>query len=432
MTRRDVLRGGVAGLAALMGKGFLAGCGDDASDSPGPRGGGGADDGGRARGADGGLRDGGNGDGGAGRVALALGPGPALVSRLGAIGPLGDPDADGVRVPAGFRARIVARAGEAPVPGGAYRWHVLPDGGATFATDDDGWVYVSNSEMLIVGGVGALRFDRDGEVVDAYRILGNTSANCAGGKMPWGVWLSCEEFANGRVHECDPLGVREAIVRPALGVFKHEAAAYDPVNHHVYLTEDESDGRLYRYVPRAMADGHADLTKGQLQACAVDEDGAVTWHDVPDPGFEDGTPTRRQVAASTAFDGGEGLWFQDGVVYFSTKGDNRVRAYDIEKAAMRVLYDAKTAENSILTGVDNLTGTCCGDILVAEDHGDMQIVAILADGTLRPLVQVVGQDDSEVTGPAFDPSGTRLYFSSQRAPGSGWTFEVTGPFHAPA
>ena len=31
---------------------------------------------------------------------------------------------------------------------------------------------------------------------------------------------------------------------------------------------------------------------------------------------------------------------------------------------------------------------------------------------------------SEITGPAFDPSGRRLYFSSQRNPGA--TYEVTG------
>nr|MBK7069613.1 PD40 domain-containing protein [Deltaproteobacteria bacterium] len=48
-------------------------------------------------------------------------------------------------------------------------------------------------------------------------------------------------------------------------------------------------------------------------------------------------------------------------------------------------------------------------------------------------MQGAGHENSEVTGPAFDPSGTRLYFSSQRGlntgTGSGWTFEITGPFH---
>ncbi len=50
------------------------------------------------------------------------------------------------------------------------------------------------------------------------------------------------------------------------------------------------------------------------------------------------------------------------------------------------------------------------------------------------MLQVVGQDRSEITGPAFDPSGTRLYFSSQRGgeEGRGLTYEITGPFHEPA
>jgi secreted PhoX family phosphatase len=79
-----------------------------------------------------------------------------------------------------------------------------------------------------------------------------------------------------------------------------------------------------------------------------------------------------------------------------------------------------------------LTLSCCGDVLVAEDGGDMQVVAILPDGTLKPLLQVTGHSGSEITGPAFDPSGTRLYFSSQRGPSGGVTYEVTGPFHLPA
>ncbi len=65
----------------------------------------------------------------------------------------------------------------------------------------------------------------------------------------------------------------------------------------------------------------------------------------------------------------------------------------------------------------------------------MQVVAISAEGSIVPLVQITGQDGSEITGPAFGPSLERLYFSSQRgAEGadllgmSGITYEVTGPF----
>lgn len=356
-------------------------------------------------------------------------PRPALRSLIDRIGPLGDPDANGLRLPAGFRSRIIGRTGER-VPGTNYEWHIFPDGGATFATDDGGWIYVSNSEMLLrMGGVSAVRFSSTGEIRSAYRILGGTNINCAGGPTPWHTWLSCEEADLGLVYECDPWGEHRAIVRPALGVFKHEAAAIDPDNAHVYLTEDQTDGRFYRFVPtRRTMDGHPDLNEGTLQVAIVDAQGMVTWQTVPDPRMQRMVPTRMQVPESTAFDGGEGIWFHRGVIYFSSKGDNRVRAYDIRSGRMTVLYDGRVDPRPI-RGVDNLTVSCCGDVLVAEDGGSMQIVAILPSGQFKPLVQVMGQATSEMTGPAFDPSGTRLYFSSQREPGT--TYEVTGPFHEP-
>jgi uncharacterized protein len=45
------------------------------------------------------------------------------------------------------------------------------------------------------------------------------------------------------------------------------------------------------------------------------------------------------------------------------------------------------------------------------------------------LLQVVGQDESELTGPAFSPDGRSLYFSSQRGGPLklGITYEVTLP-----
>jgi uncharacterized protein len=119
-------------------------------------------------------------------------------------------------------------------------------------------------------------------------------------------------------------------------------------------------------------------------------------------------------------------------VYFSTKGDHHVRAYDTEAERIDVIYDGSDVAG--LHGVDNLTVSCCGDVLVAEDGGSMQIVAILPSGELKPLMQITGVTGSEITGPAFDPSGTRLYFSSQRGgtSGQGLTYEITGPFHEPA
>ncbi|MDI1432621.1 alkaline phosphatase PhoX [Polyangium sorediatum] len=408
-SRRVILRGGLAGLAAMMSPSLLASCSSEGGAPPPPA------------------------TPGEPPFGVPI-DGPKLVSRIAEIGPLGDPDANGVKLPPGFSARIVAKTNTKPLDTSEYVWHIAPDGGATFLLEDGGHVYVSNSEVPIAGGVGALRFDAAGKLVDAYPILSMTNINCAGGPTPWGTWLSCEEASRGRVFECDPRGEHEAVVRPALGIFKHEAAAIDRVKHHVYLTEDEDDGCFYRFVPDKLnRHGFADISSGKLQVAEVGMEGSVKWLDVPDPLYEGLTPTRKQVAGATLFDGSEGIWYHEGIVYFSAKGEGRVYAYDTMTETLAVIYDAKEAETPILTGVDNITVSHSGDVLVAEDTGDMQIVAILPNGELKPLVQVMGHDKSEITGPAFDPSGTRLYFSSQRGDGSGGvTYEVTGPFHAPA
>jgi len=361
---------------------------------------------------------------------------PADRRSLLRLGPLQVADVNGVRLPPGFTSRIVARSGVAPVAGRPYRWHEAPDGGAIFAMPDAGWIYVSNSEVHGGrGGVGALRFDANALVVDAYPILAGTSFNCAGGPTPWGTWLSCEEHPKGQVWECDPRGVSPARVRPALGTFTHEAVAVDPATGQLYLTEDLPDGRWYRFTPEHVSpEGRAELDRGQLEAAVVDlTDGRVTWQAIPHP---DGIPqpTRRQAADSTRFNGGEGCWFANGRVYFTTKGDDRVWLYDIRAGRIRILYDGESPQGarSALHGVDNVTGARSGEVLVAEDNGDMQIVAIAADGRSAPILQIEGQDSSEIAGPAFDPSGTRLYFSSQRGSkgdnDGGLTYEVSGPF----
>ena len=120
-------------------------------------------------------------------------------------------------------------------------------------------------------------------------------------------------------------------------------------------------------------------------------------------------------------------------MYFTTKGDDHVRSLDPATDTIEVVYDG----TGLLTGVDNVTVEAgSGDLYVAEDGGDMQVVVITAEGEVAPIVQISAEPlppdaiDSEVTGPVFSPDGTRLYFSSQRGGNTqqGITYEVTGPF----
>lgn len=344
-------------------------------------------------------------------------------------------DENGVILPRGYSSRIVARSTEL-VEGTAYPWHNAPDGGACFAAPDGGWVYVSNSEQFIEGGGGAsaIRFDANGTIVDAYNILSDSTANCAGGKTPWNTWLSCEEkFIGdglGLVYECDPFGLNAAVPRPAMGAFAHEAVAVDDVSQILYLTEDRPDGLLYRFIP----DNYPDLGSGTLEAAEVVGDPAtgasLVWHPIADPsGVSE--QTRYQAPASTPFDGGEGIAYGNGLIFFTTKGDNRVWRYDTLGNVLDILYDDDYYEAPLLRGVDNVTIAPSGEVYVAEDGDDMQLVALSQSGRPRVIAQVVGQPDSEITGPAV--IGNRLYFSSQRGTGpfagtGGITFEITGDF----
>ena len=340
------------------------------------------------------------------------------------------PDANGVRLLPGFSSRIVARSGKIPVNTGHYPWPAAPDGGACFTTPEGGWVYVCNSEMNSgAGGAGALKFDAAANVVDAYSILQSTSRNCSGGATPWNTWLSCEEIADGRVWECDPYGVQAALVRPALGVFNHEAVAVDPVRKQLYLTEDRRDGCLYRFTPQA----YPDLAAGTLEVARVLDgiEGELVWQRLPDPSAR-GAETRYQLVDSTAFDGGEGMVYQRNTVYFTTKGDNRVWAYDIAQQSLHIVYDDDDHITPVLTGVDNITVDENGRLYVAEDGGNLQVVVISPLGEVYALAELAGHGASEITGVAFSPDGRRLYFNSQRGlsgnSADGMTFEIQGPF----
>jgi WD40-like Beta Propeller Repeat len=189
------------------------------------------------------------------------------------------------------------------------------------------------------------------------------------------------------------------------------------------LTEDDYDGRLYRFRPLR----YGDLSEGTLEAASVGAGDAVTWITIPPSKPYRGRDT-------TAFDCGEGAWISRNVLFFSTTSNDRVWALDLGTMQIKVIYDGQGADVADpLHEPDNITvHEPTGHGFVAEDDDDIQLVQLVstqAGWEAVPFLQFVGHDGSEVAGPVFSPDGRRLYVSSQRGrDGDGMTFEIIGPF----
>jgi secreted PhoX family phosphatase len=168
-----------------------------------------------------------------------------------------------------------------------------------------------------------------------------------------------------------------------------------------------------------------DLSYGVLEVASVDAYGNVTWLPVPAPN-DITTPTRYQVPESTPFRGGEGIIYRRWHVYFTTKGDSRVWDYDTRAESVRVLYNPLDDPRRQLTGVDNIAVTPGGDLIVAEDGGNMELVIVSPTGTAAALLRVIGRTN-QAHRPAFSPTATACT-GSQRGDEAGITYEVTGPF----
>jgi secreted PhoX family phosphatase len=239
-----------------------------------------------------------------------------------------------------------------------------PIGDAATAYDDMG-----------PGGCTTTVVNDAGEVREAWISLNGTMMNCAGGRMPWGAWITCEETVNGPdvgpdftgfsnipltqphgfIFEVPVSGASSGQPVKAAGRFAHEAVSFDPDEGILYLTEDNFafPSGFYRYVPPAspMLTGSLE-DGGQLQMLKVvgvsnahlegqqvaGTSYPIEWVDIDDPSPEfpytpgATAPTTNNEALVYVGDQGraegaagfsrlEGQVFDRGVVYFtSTQG----------------------------------------------------------------------------------------------------------------
>ncbi len=316
-----------------------------------------------------------------------------------------------------FEYKIIAESNKKPLYN-SIKYHLNPDGAGIIKSKNSGWFYLSNCESSN-GGVGSLEFNSKGKLINYEMILENTIRNCAGGVTPWNTWLSCEEYDNGIVWECDP-NTKEIKKHIGMGIFSHEAAAVDPKTNIIYLTEDDENGLIYRY-----------LQSGELEAACYGNNDEVIWKKI-NPLKK---PNKYQVKDGIKNNKWEGcVYHPDGFIYFveSRKGIYR---YNIKKNTLILFYESESISINPekLNSPDNIAITPNGNLIVSEDPGYNEYLELWIinhnDKSSYPFLRVYNHNSSELTGMAFSPDNKRMYFSSQRGSnGNGITYEVNGDF----
>lgn len=341
-----------------------------------------------------------------------------------------------------------------------------PDGMAAFRARCGGTLLVRNHELTgsgtpvvapdatydpqVGGGTTSVHVDEHGRLLSQWGSLAGTERNCAGGPTPWGTWLSCEETTNvrdgvrhGYVFEVDSRADGNAQPLTRLGRFKHEAAAVDRTSGAVYLTEDQVDGSLYRFVPTRYGDLHG---KGQLQALRLrdwrsgvstgsgflgmlGQPLAADWVDIEeyDPA-DDSVRAQAQSQGAASFSRGEGCWYDDGRIHFTCTsggelGSGQVFTYDTKRQLLSLTFESTDA--SLLKAPDNITVGADGTLYLCEDGGGHdRILALEDDGSLSVLAQNV-EGGSEWAGVCFAPAGDLMFANMQ---GNGLTVAIRGPW----
>ncbi len=370
----------------------------------------------------------------------------------------------------GFSYRVLDRQGEAMsdghlVPG-------LPDGMGCFPLGDGTLALMRNHELQGIteigpypssatappeaydpashGGVTRLVVDeKTFERVSSNLVLTGTVRNCAGGWSPWG-WLTCEEMIDplhGYVFACSPRADRVSppIKLPFYGHMYHEAAVVDPRSYAGYVTEDRVDGCFYRFLPdhpltpfvgrfQALAilgQPGFDTTTGLVPGQALD----VAWVDLPNP--DPIADTLRQTAkalGAAIISRGEGIWYQDGVIYFTATNGGAARlgqvfALEPTREGGKLVLVAESNGQTMMDGPDSIAVAPWGDVVVTEDSvaggAQNRLLGITPEGEMY----VIGRTYlSELSGLCFSPDGRAMFVSVF---GAHVTLVVTGPFPQP-
>jgi secreted PhoX family phosphatase len=317
-------------------------------------------------------------------------------------------------------------------------------------------------------------------IIKDFVSLSGTLINCAGGRTPWGSWISCEETTLGQTIRTDAKGAKSggfakphgycfevsasanSSVSPAplqaMGRFVHEAIAVDKKSGTVYLTEDYNPAGFYRFLPKRnkrLAEG------GTLQILKIkDKDNfdtrsgqktginfAANWVTIDNP-----DPIEADLDESAVFKQGhakgaasfarlEGCYADDkGRIYFTSTsgGDNKggqIWLYEPMKrdeGSLTLLFESPSREildmpdNICLKPKSNLLFICEDSDYIGEGGTANNYMRILtSEGKIGDFAKNITPNfiSSEFAGSTFSKDGKTLFVNLQTV---GATFAIWG------
>jgi len=374
--------------------------------------------------------------------------------------------------------KIISRQGDMMSDG--YTVPGSPDGMAAFSIENNQTVLIRNHELGRTSGrlmgpfkdpsadalrLGKMQYDSNAfggttnividnatnKVVNEYLSLVGTMTNCAGGVSPMDTWLTCEEniskkrknkVPHGYVFEVDPRKdhLQEPVPIKQMGRFQHEAVAFDKYGNG-YLTEDRSDGLLYKFVPKSKDS----LFEGDLYALNIRVKDSRNWkkrdvaknqkYKIKWVKLEDVDPVSDTLRdegkekGATIFARGEGITHDGDSIFITCTSGGSYKKGQIWKltpnfetdATLELWYEVDNKDG--LNMPDNITVAPWGDLIVCEDNPDLdRLWGITPDG--RPyLIAENNYTGAELAGACFSPMGKTLYINIQQ---NGQTISIDG------
>ena len=326
------------------------------------------------------------------------------------------------------------------------KFHGMPDAGATFpiddggddTSDDGGWIYVSNSELENQkGGVGAMTFDKDGNVVKYQVILQETTMNCGGGRTPWNTWISCEEVEfDGVIYQVDPTGRRESeIITLGSDGGRWESFAYDirnKDNPRFFVTEDHNKGTVRRFTPQYPYEHYSDDLWNMLHGNGTTDYLMI----VPDE-LNDGTGTfvwtddilAAKDNARMYYPQTEGIDVYQNELFFVCKRIKQLFVLNLDDGTyyntttVSGLFNGKPDQISRLVvnnneddgdGSGRMSSSLSNSLLYFTEEGGLNSGVHARDSVGRFYTIFESPDyNDETTGLAFSPNGKYMYVSYQ-------------------